>query len=98
MKFEYSLFNKVDEFMTTVSYSPSMGRQIATVFLYEDFVVTYSQVISGEKGESLWFFSMVRGTLPTGLVEFDLETKKITEVTRPINPDRIYFNVTKQAR
>lgn len=96
MKFEYEIFSTLEDLLSVAGNSYSIGiRQISTLFVYDEYVMYYSPNISGEGGESLWIVSMARGNLPTGLVEFDPETKKVEKITRAVNPEKIHFLVVR---
>lgn len=96
MKFEYEEFESVDDFLMVAANGFSFGmRQITTLFLHGDYVVTYSPILSGEDGDSMWVISLVKGTLPTGLIEFDSETKKVEKIQKAVNPEKSHFLVIK---
>lgn len=99
MKFEYEVFESVDDLLMVAANTFSLGmRQITTLFLHGDYIMSYSPVISGEGGESMWIVSMAKGTLPVGTVEFDHETKKVQKTLKPVNPEKSYFLVIKPVK
>lgn len=99
MKFEYEVFETVDDLLMVAANSFSLGmRQITTLFIHDDFVMSYSPVLNGEQGESMWIVTMARGTLPLGTIEFDHETKKVQKILKPVNPEKSYFLVVRPVK
>lgn len=99
MKFEYEVFDSVGDLLMVTSSSITMAmRQISIVYLFDEYVISYGPVMSGEKDESLWVVSLAKGTLPLGLIEFDQETKKIEKISRAVNPEKSHFLVVKPSK
>ncbi len=99
MKFEFEVFDSVDELLAVAASGFSMGmRQLSVLTLYGDSVLFYSPTLSGEKNESVWVITLAKGTLPLGLIEFDYETKKVEKTSRAVNPEKSHFLVVKPVR
>lgn len=99
MKFEYEVFDSIEELLMVTSSSISMAmRQLSTLYLYDGYVISYGPVMSGEADESLWVISLAKGSLPIGLIEFDHETKKIEKISKAVNPEKSHFLVVQPSK
>ena len=99
MRFEYEVFESVEDLLMVAANSFSFGmRHISTLFLYGGYVLSYSPIPAGEKDESMWIVSLAKGSLPLVLVEFDYETKKSEKIIKATNPEKSYFLIIKPSK
>ncbi|AIC15011.1 hypothetical protein [Nitrososphaera viennensis] len=91
MKFEYEEFNTIEDvFLYLVSVAP-YGKQVMPISSYKGYVFSLIP-LSPLTGELLMMV-YTKGNLDTGLVEFDVSTKKFRMVPAVERADRNYFIV-----
>ena len=89
MKFEFEEFATVEDvFLYLVSVAPYM-KQVMPVSSYKGYIFSLVPLtpLSGE----VLMMIYTRGKLDSGLVEFDISTKKYRSVTTVERADKNYF-------
>jgi hypothetical protein len=89
MKFEFEEFATVEDvFMYLVSVAPYM-KQVMPVSSYKGYIFSLVQLtpLSGD----VLMMIYTKGKLDSGLVEFDISTKKYRPVTAVERADKNYF-------
>ena len=89
MKFEFEEFDTVDEvFLYLVSVAPYM-KQVMPVSSYKGYI--FSLVPLTPLSGDILMMIYTKGKLDSGLVEFDISTKKYRPVTAVERADKNYF-------
>jgi len=91
MKFEFEEFATIEEvFLYLVSVAPYM-KQVMPISSYKDYI--FSIVPLTPLTGDILMMIYTKGRLETGLVEFDVSTKKFKQVTAVERADKNYFIV-----
>ena len=91
MKFEYEEFATVEDvFLYRVSVAPYM-KQVLPISSYKGYIFSIVP-ITPLTGETLMMI-YTKGSLDPGLVEFDVSTKKLRQVSAVERADKNYFIV-----
>ena len=91
MKFEYEEFATVEDvFLYLVSVAPYM-KQVLPISSYKGYIFSIVP-LTPLTGETLMMI-YTKGSLDTGLVEFDVSTKKFRQVSAVERADKNYFIV-----
>ena len=89
MKFEFEEFDTVEEvFLYLVSVAPYM-KQVMPVSSYKGYI--FSLVPLTPLSGDVLMMIYTKGKLDSGLVEFDISTKKYRPVTAVERADKNYF-------
>jgi hypothetical protein len=91
LRFEYVEFKGTVEFLIGVNaYFSAPGiRPYIPVDQYGGYLMHMTPITGGEEPVILVFIA--KGSLPAGIVEFDLGTKSYTKVESITRPDKLYF-------
>jgi hypothetical protein len=91
MKFEFEEFATIEEvFLYLVSVAPYM-KQVMPISSYKGYI--FSIVPLTPLTGDILMMIYTKGKLETGLVEFDVSTKKFKQVTAVERADKNYFIV-----
>lgn len=89
MKFEFEQFSTIEDiFLYLVSVAPYM-KQVLPVSSYKGYV--FSFVPLTQLSADVMMMVYTKGSIDTGLVEFDISTKKYKSVTGVERADKNYF-------
>jgi hypothetical protein len=89
MKFEFEEFATVEDvFLYLVSVAP-YGKQVMPISSYKGYIFSLVP-LTPLSGETLMMI-YTKGKLDSGLVEFDISTKKYRPVTSVERADKNYF-------
>ncbi len=91
MKFEFEEFATIEDvFLYLVSVAPYM-KQVMPISSYKDYI--FSIVPLTPLTGDILMMIYTKGKLETGMVEFDVSTKKFKQVTAVERADKNYFIV-----
>jgi len=88
---EYSAIEDIFLYLIAVEYTPYV-KHLLTVNLYKGYVfsIVPSSLLSGEVVTMVY----TKGRIDTGIIEFDISTKKYKSVTAIERTDKYYFSIT----
>ncbi len=87
---EYSAIEDIFLYLIAVEYTPEV-KQLLPVSLYKDYV--FSIVPLSPLSEEVLTMVYAKGKIDTGIIEFDISTKKYKSVTAFERADKYYFIV-----
>ncbi|MGC8608776.1 MAG: hypothetical protein ACP5UV_02770 [Thermoplasmata archaeon] len=95
MRFEFEVMKNVDALLMSVSGGLAMAmRNMAQVYSYKGYVLYY-QAAAAESDDTVFIVSLVKGEMPEGLIDFDMETGKIESVKKSTSTEKLHFYVIK---
>jgi hypothetical protein len=88
---EYSAIEDIFLYLIAVEYTPDV-KHLLPVSLYKGYVfsIVPSSPLSGEVLTMVY----TKGRIDTGIIEFDISTKKYKSVTAFERTDKYYFSIT----